>query len=200
MTGLNVNMISVAQHTTEEPSRSSLYGYEFFDIVNSPGSGAWMRQATIGSDSGNWIRLANFVGAVVVGAGFGDVIRPSTSGWCKNIDPLACVTVPSGSDYLAMPVHCVIQLLRGVRGKIEDRQAHYIKLADGVYWIVSGLNFQTCCSGPYGQANCWRRRETFQRLESTRLRRTTTTEFNVSLTRFPSKGAVVFGKPMRVRN
>jgi hypothetical protein len=194
MTGLNANLLSTAQNT-EEAGRASLYGYEFFDIVNSPGSGAWMRKAKIGTASGNWVGLAAFVDTIVFGAGFGDVIKPSTSSWCQNIDP-TCVTVPSGANYLTMPVHCINQLLQRLCGKIVDSETQYIELADGVYWIVSGLDFQRCCATPDGSAGCWRRNETFQRLESTKLRRTITKP-RAPLLQLPVGGAIVFGRPVQ---
>jgi hypothetical protein len=196
MMGLNMNMMSMAEKT-ESPSGSWLHGFEFLDIIDSPGNGAWMRKAKIRRDSGNWTRLAEFASVVVFGGGFGDVIRPSSAGWCRNIDPMACITVPGGSDYLTMPIHCITQLLGRQYGRIEDSEDRYVKLADRVYWIASGLDFEKCCSPQGSATSCWKREETFQRLGSSRLWRKTPPECKFSIVGLPTGGAIVFGRPMR---
>src|ERR1700685_4284883 len=40
--GLNINMLAAATKT-QPPKSDTLYGYEFLDIVNKPGRGAWMK-------------------------------------------------------------------------------------------------------------------------------------------------------------
>jgi hypothetical protein len=190
--GLNVNMLTAATKT--HPARGdTLYGYEFLDMVNGPGRGAWMKKINVKSNE--ITHIAKLVDAVVVGAGFGDVIKPT--GYRAGTMPGNCITVPGGFDYLAIPVSCLLKFASG-RREINDPTACYVEISDDLYWVVSIASFTWCDHSKASEEVYWLREQTFQGLRCFGwLRRRSSVNGHVSLPPIPGRGAVVFGRPQR---
>ncbi|KAH7007085.1 hypothetical protein EDB80DRAFT_718195 [Ilyonectria destructans] len=110
--GLNTNLLTTVA-ATQKSARKTLYGFEFMDVVNSPGRGTCMKSLSI-SCTEKWLHVVNDVDAVVVCSNIDNVITAVTSGNGPPIGPgnaQVCPTIPEGLDYLAMTIPCLTRLL-----------------------------------------------------------------------------------------
>jgi hypothetical protein len=195
--GLNVNLINAALRT-KMSKNDTLYGFDFIDVVKSPGKGAWMRSATIKNGESDVVELANLVDAVIIGACFQDVIQSRSRR--ANASPSKCISVPNDFDYLTVPVSCLMNLVldcHEVNGSVMDFN---VKIAEGLYWVVSTESFAPCKHSGANAQCCWYTKETFQNLRrygwyQTKPAASGTRQ--ISLSSIPAGGAVVFGKPQR---
>lgn len=201
ITGLNMNLDSIIEKT-QSANGTSLYGFEFLDIVEAPAKGAWMRKASTSPDGEDVIHMAKLVDAVVFGAGFGDVIRrqPSDSHCANSAARSAngCINVPFGFNYVTVPVHSLIELASDRHGDVQMAlKNHEIELKDGICWFVSRKAFRPCLHTEDEKETCWNQEETFQHLgrPSAKLRKPVNGVNALPL--IPDGGAVVFGRPMR---
>lgn len=104
--GLNINMLRCVEKT-EEASARKLYGFELLDILTESGKGSCMKQMSIGATGRDLLPIARLADAIVIGAGFGDVIGPVK----KDYKSRPCNTVPQGFDYLTAHISCLNRLL-----------------------------------------------------------------------------------------
>lgn len=65
LVGLNLNLLHCIDKA-DEASRSNLYGFEFMDIICGPGRGSCMKQVNISYEGRGWLRMAQFVDALVI--------------------------------------------------------------------------------------------------------------------------------------
>lgn len=113
--GLNANLLTTVA-ATQKSAHKRLYGFEFMDVVNSPGRGTCMKSISI-SCTGKWLHIVNDVDAVVVCSNIDNVITAVTSTTGGNGPPIGpgnakvCPTIPEGLDYLAMTISCLTRLL-----------------------------------------------------------------------------------------
>jgi hypothetical protein len=195
--GLNVNLLTAALKT-QTPKKDTLYGFDFIDMVERPGKGAWMRSATIKNGESYVVEMANLVDAVIIGACFQNVIQSRIQ--MASASPSKCISVPSGFDYLTVPVSCLMKLVSDrhkVNGSVMDFN---VEIANGLYWVVSMESFAPCKhSGANGEC-CWYTEKTFQNLRRYgwfQTKPATSGTRQISLSSIPPGGAVVFGKPQR---
>jgi ankyrin repeat protein len=188
--GLNYNMCLVSEKT--EPTKGlTLNGFEFRDIFEKPDKGAWMKTITLDGNGKSWIPIANLADGVLFGAGFGDVVIASSEiGNCGRSSN--CTVVPTGLEYLTATVP---YMRRFVNEEVQDFQ---IQITKGVYWAISMASFNRCNHGQ-GKNSCWDRVETFQQLLKAKLRKKGGQRPQISLSKLPERGAVVFGFPLPSR-
>lgn len=197
--GLSVNLLTAAQKT-QASKNGTLYGYDFVDIVNNPGKGAWMRKTSIRSSQCDMIQMANLVDLVIIGAGFQNVIQPLSQR--VSADPSECISVPEGWDYLTVPVSCLMKLARD-HCEVDGSSTHYIfEIADYLDCVVSTESFAVCDNSGGNRKCCWQSEQTFQELRRSswfRKKKKLTAGGNLqaSLSVIPAGGALVFGKLQR---
>jgi len=192
--GLNINMLCCVQKTEIASSRM-LYGYELLDIISEPGKGTCMRQMSIEATGRDLLHIARLADAVVIGAGFGDVIEPVKCG--NDGKSKVCDRVPLGFDYLTAPISCLDKLISRHGTTIDAFNNCYIEISAGTYWVVSESSFQVCGHEIGSEDNCWRIKETFQHLETRKLQKIRTNGSIYPPSEMPLEGAVVFGKPRK---
>jgi hypothetical protein len=119
-------------------ARDKLLGFAFMDIVNGQ-SNLRPRIATLRSSGRGWVDFTRTIRAVtLIGKGFGDIFRPSSTGsnkLCKRWS-----SVPKGKDYLVARTSTLKQICR----EDGDMDSKPIELTHGIYGHGSETLFASC--------------------------------------------------------
>ncbi len=119
-------------------ARDKLLGFAFMDIVKGQNN-LRPRVATLKSSGKGWVDFARTIRAVtLIGKGFGDIFRPSSTGsnkLCKRWS-----SVPKGKDYLVARTSTLKQICR----EDGDMDSRPMELAHGIYWHGSETLFASC--------------------------------------------------------
>ena len=194
MLGLNINLLSTVK-SVQKSSGKSLYGFEFMDVVTTPGRGACMKSLDIQSQGRNWLDVMNVVDAVVVCSDLGEAIT-AVKGRCRKSP--ACNSLPKSLDYLAATLPCLVRLVerKGEELKLNGK-SHRIKISEESFWDISGNPFLECQHDVSSRETCWMRDDLVQRLRSKKLFRVLLSNIRTPkrsfVKNFPLHGAVVFG-------
>ncbi|KAI3319500.1 hypothetical protein HD806DRAFT_525486 [Xylariaceae sp. AK1471] len=197
--GLNINLLTTVK-AIQKSSSGKLYGFEFMDVVSSPGRGTCMKSFHISSPGRNWLDLVNVVDAVVVCSNIGAVITaiPSNSGTAPvslRNNPI-CNGLPEGLDYLAATVPCLNRLVGRQGSKLTPNSgSERIMASKQCFWNIKGDPFKPCSHDPNSPDSCWMRPDLTQKLVAVSyfgdmIRGSKITQ--PAMSRIPDTGAVAF--------
>ncbi|KIY03252.1 uncharacterized protein Z520_01719 [Fonsecaea multimorphosa CBS 102226] len=193
--GLNINLLTTVS-AVQQSSGTKLYGFEFLDVVTSPGRGSCMKKLELESAGKAWLDIVNVVDAVVVCSELGEAITPVED---SGRSSPSCNVVPKDRDYLAATLPCLSRLIERKGGRLTPQDGlHGVKISEDSYWHLCGNPFRPCLHGTRSSSSCWKGFDIIQRLESAKLFKL----FPVSpripsappVRNIPPFGAVVFGK------
>jgi hypothetical protein len=120
MLGLNTNLLKTVA-LIRNSSGTSLYGFEFMDVVTEPGRGTCMKELKVLSLGKNWLEIVNVVDAVVVCSELGDVITAVKGNGRKST---SCNMLPKDLDYLAATLPCLARLAKREGGELSAGGQH----------------------------------------------------------------------------
>ncbi|KAH7117286.1 hypothetical protein B0J13DRAFT_514238 [Dactylonectria estremocensis] len=169
--GLNTNLLS-AVASTQKSSGKKLYGFEFMDVVKTPGRGTCMKAMTLYSVGRHWLDLVNGVDAIIMCSDIGQVITPAAAVSRRRPE---CNNLPTGLDYLAAMVPCLSHLVRRRGGVLEISPANAngnapsssscrVKISEDSFWDLCGDPFRPCTHDMNSSETCWNRVDFLQRL------------------------------------
>ncbi|OAP65508.1 hypothetical protein AYL99_01480 [Fonsecaea erecta] len=193
--GLNINLLATVS-AVQQSSGKKLYGFEFLDVVTSPGRGSCMKKLELDAAGKAWLDIVNVVDAVVVCSDLGEAITPAEG---SGRESPSCNAVPKNRDYLAATLPCLTRLIERKGGRLTPQDGFQgFKISEDSYWLLCGNPFEPCIHGTSGSSSCWKRYDIIQRLEPAKLfkllplpRRTPSA---APVSDIPLSGAVVFGK------
>jgi hypothetical protein len=166
--------------------REHLEGWDFTDIAH--GHDAHPRVATLNVKGWGWVNFVRSINAIVLlGRGFGDLIRPRTpSDICSNWQ-----TLPSGHSYLA----ATVSDLNNITKLHGNRWIKPPQLVQGLVWHSPIAPFTTCpcqASSKISQSNKTTSRHAcpVQVLSPPGFRKA---ETFASVSALPNESAVIFG-------
>jgi hypothetical protein len=161
--GLNVNMLQ-GRYQTEDAGSGKLFGFEFMDIVCEPPTGGNMKRVSVEPQGKCWFGIVNKADAVVVCSNLGQAITPVDENNQRNPN---CNVLPPGSNYLAVSLSCLTELIlrKGQQDPdLNAKQNVTFKISEDHFWEVTGNPFEDC--GHIGQPTqtCWERDNLLQRI------------------------------------
>ncbi|OGM42240.1 hypothetical protein ABOM_009070 [Aspergillus bombycis] len=179
--GFSVNM---AKAHLRAPRRSSIFGYEFMDIVtDSPNSE--LKKTRIDKPGLAWSSLLNEISCLFCSK-LGDAIVGLKS---RDIQS-PCNRLPEGFDWLATTIRSldILHHRHGGRPMCAVR-----RLASGQYWSLTGSPFQNCHHGNGSHVSCWDTNSLLQEIRDARMPKQ-----ERERTEGLPNGAVVFGRRRRM--
>jgi hypothetical protein len=185
--GLNINLLMTSE-ATEPSSATTLYGFEFMDVVMQPGKGGNMKKITLlpEGQTSNWLRLADVVDIVVFCSDLGGAITPEKRPERKSE---RCNSLPRDMDWLAAHVSCLARLTKRFGGELLT--VHYapeVVISQLHYWRLSGDPFKGCKHDGQDGQDCWGRTTLLQSVrKKNRVQNFRAREISLS-------GAIVFGE------
>lgn len=180
--GFSVNLSKIP---SQPPRRSTIYGYEFMDIVmDSPKSE--LRKSQIEGNGLAWAPLLSDVNCLLC-SDLGDAIVAKRSPSLES----PCNRLPAGLDLMAASMHSIERLCKRYGGSIGGEARI---LANNHYLLLVGNPFQQCQHHD-NRVCCWNHPQFLQEIQARQPSERTTNEFCISCL----NGALVFGGGKRVR-
>ncbi|KAK0707692.1 hypothetical protein B0H67DRAFT_495570 [Lasiosphaeris hirsuta] len=182
--GLNTNLLSTVA-STQPSGRRQFRGFEFMDVVTTPGRGTCMKSVDLSSSGRVWLDMVNAADAVVVCSDIGEVITPMTSG--NHRPSTLCNSVPLDLGYLSATVPCLARLAhrrgeelllspataitnlattpkRNSYGASSRSPQGGIKVSENGVWSLHGNPFGACQHKDGSGKTCWERTDLLQRV------------------------------------
>jgi hypothetical protein len=194
MLGLNINLLST-NSKLKQSEGTSLYGFEFLDVVDTPGRGSCMKRLPLLAPGKGWVDIVNAADAVVICSNIGEAISASKGPKRQN---LQCNAVPAGVDYLAATVSCLSQLIERKGGDLHlGSMLNEYKISESSFWGIRGNPFDVCVHVSKDQDSCWTKPSFIQSISKRKWSNMIVSRevrLNGTTVTFPLSGAVVFGK------
>jgi hypothetical protein len=158
--GIRTNLLN----TKGTGDSRNFYGFEFMDVITEPGRGSCMKKIKIQKKGRTWLDITDYVDAVVVCSGVGDVVTPSN---LLGRESDRCNSLPKGLDYLAAHMSCLVELVKRF-GRPEKQLAPILPdpciPISKALWTVIGDPFDTCTHTNHSKTCCWDEKKILQRL------------------------------------
>lgn len=148
--------INMSRLSPQKPKRSTIYGYEFMDIVMDS-TRSELKKETLQKEGLAWLSLlgefnclfCSRIGEAIVGDRALDI-------------SLACNRLPRGNDFLAASMQSIetLSLRHGGSDQIDSR-----RLSPKHFWQLTGSPFKKCNHANYNDS-CWQCPEFLQEIQT----------------------------------
>ena len=186
--GLNINLLLLPP-PTKSLSRNHLLGFEYRDVITTPGRGSCMKPLPLPSIR-HHLSLLTSTSAIITCANLGDAITPCPSSPSSPPSPRPprpnplCNILPRGQDLLAATIPCLSRLAHRLGEDLlvsslpiqpkpnssypQPTPATYrpVRLSENGMWNVTGDPFEECPHDEKGGDTCWERRGLVQRFDA----------------------------------
>ncbi|KAJ5191083.1 uncharacterized protein N7498_010068 [Penicillium cinerascens] len=177
--------INMGRLSPQKPKRSTIYGYEFMDIVMDS-TRSELKKEHLEKEGLAWSSLLGEINCLFCsGLGeaiFGDRARNTSS---------ACNILPKGNDFLAASMQSIerLSMRHGGSDQMDIR-----RLSHDHFWQLNGTPFKKCDHETH-QGSCWRSPEFLQEIQT----RKSSSRSNDQIVYHYAHGALVFGSSVNSR-
>ncbi|KAJ6108024.1 hypothetical protein N7523_009347 [Penicillium sp. IBT 18751x] len=178
--------VNMSRLSPQKPKRSTIYGYEFMDIVMDS-TRSELKKETLEKDGLAWLSLLDEVNCLFC-SGMGEAIIGD-----RALDiSSACNRLPKGNDFLAASMKSVEIMSKRHGG---SHQMDFCRLSQKHSWQLTGSPFKKCAHAN-DAVSCWQCPEFLQEIQN----RQCSSQVNDQRIDNCAHGALVFGSLVHSRS
>lgn len=177
--------INMSRLSPQKPRRSTIYGYEFMDIVMDS-TRSELKKEHLQREGLAWLSLLGEVNCLFC-SGVGEAIVGDRA--LKTTS--ACNRLPKGNDFLAASMQSIETLSTRHGG---SDQMDFRRLSQNHFWQLTGSPFKRCSHANHHDS-CWQYPDFLQEIQ-TRQSSSRANDQNIDNC---TNGALVFGSPVNLR-